>query len=125
MIKLVPLEDKETLKELCRKHGVLYNDTIRAYNNEGGEEKGVCIFSLDGFNMEIFCVEYDKSDPLMAELLVRSAANYGANRSGYIVRMRSDEIKDILLKLNFVKNDDGYIAKVPKILEGSCHCKNK
>lgn len=125
MIKLVPLESGAQLDRLCAENGVEYNNSVRAYVNAEGGEEAICIFSLDKYNMEILFIKYLGQDPLMPELLVRSTANYGANRSGYILRVNEKigkNIEETLFTLNFKKENDMYIGKVPKILQGTCHC---
>ena len=121
MIKLVPLENREKIKEICDKKNIVYNENVFAYIGVEGE-KGLGIFSIDGYSMDILLVEY-YNDLLLAELIVRAIANFGANRSVYLIKMKDDYIKSTLETLHFEKNDKGeYIGKIPNVLSGCCHC---
>ncbi len=120
-MKLIPLEDKDKLKKLCETHNIEFSDKIHAYVGANGEN-ALGIFSLDSYNMEILFVEFN-NDLLVAELLVRAIANYGANRNAYLVKMKGSKIKSTLFTLRFEETDkDEYIGKIPKILTGTCHC---
>ncbi len=121
MLKLVPLEDKDKLKKQCKAHNIEFSDKIHAYVGENGTNV-LGIFSLDSYNIEILFVAFN-DDLLVAELLVRAIANYGANRNAYLVKMKGSKIKSTLLTLRFEETDkDEYIGKIPQILTGTCHC---
>ena len=126
MIKLIPVEEKSKLKELCEENGVEYNKNIHAYISANVDLKALCIFSLDNYSVEILVVDSDSSDPLIPELLIRAVASYSANRSGYLVSVKKsvgENIDSTLKTLRFEKNENSYSNKVPNIMKGSC-CKD-
>ena len=128
MIKLIPLEKSEKLNALCSEYSIEYNENIHAYISADESLKAQCVFSLDNYNVELLALETDSTDPLVEELLVRAVGSYSANRSGYIFKVSKElgkKIEATLKTLNFEKDENGYNGKVPKILEGSCRCKNK
>lgn len=123
MIKLIPIEEKSELKALCADYSVDYNDCIHAYISANNDLKALCIFSLDNYTVEILAVDFDSSDPLIPELLIRAVASYSANRSGYLVSIKKEvgeKIDSTLNTLRFDKNDNSYSNKVPNIMKGSC-----
>lgn len=126
MIKLIPIEDSNSLKSLCKEYFVEYNKNIRAYISANDDIKAVCIFSIDEYIVEILAVDSDSSDPLIPELLIRAVASYSANRSGYLVSVKKEvgeKIDNTLKTLRFKKNENSYSNKVPNIMKGSC-CKD-
>lgn len=126
MIKLIPLEDKNKLNELCEEYSLEYNENIHAYISASDDLKAVCIFSLDNYSVDILAVDSDSSDPLIPELLIRAVASYSANRSGYLVSVKKSvgvKIDSTLKTLRFKKNENSYTNKVPNIMKGSC-CKD-
>ena len=128
MIKLIPIEKSEKLDELCSEYSIEYNENIHAYISADDSLKAQCVFSLDKYSVELLALQTDSSDPLVEELLIRAVGSYSANRSGYIFRISKEigeKIEPTLTTLNFEKDENGYNGKVPKILEGSCRCKNK
>lgn len=120
MIKLIPEENSENLKQLCKQNSLEYTPHIHAYVGADGAEGEYCLFSIDGYNMEILALKCDKSDELKTEIFIRSVANYGARRSGYTVKCTDAEAEKVLLTLKFEKQNGAYIGKVPKILQGTC-----
>lgn len=128
MIKLIPLEKSSELEELCKKYNVAFSDNIHAYISADKALKAQCIFSLDGYNVELLAIDFDDFDPLIAEMLIRAVGSYAANRSGYIFSVSEKVGQDIdstLKTMNFEKNNGVYSGKVPKILEGTCCHKDK
>ena len=124
MIKLIPVESREDVKKICEEKNIPYGENVYAYIG-ADNEKGLGIFSIDGYRMQILLVEYF-DDMLLAELLVRAIANYGANRSVYLISMKEDYISSTLETLHFEKNDNGeYVGKIPNVLSGCCHCDKK
>ncbi len=127
MIKLIPVEEKTKLSALCDEYCVEFTENIRAYISANADLKAICIFSLDKYNVEILEVDFDSSDPLIPELLIRAVASYSANRSGYLVEIKNEvgeRIDSTLKTLRFEKNKKSYSNKVPNIMKGNC-CKDK
>ena len=86
-------------------------------------ECGKCVFRLRGYEMDILSVEVYDSDPETAEGLIRSALNYGANRSAYMAYYRADSALETAQTLGFEKDKDGILSgDIPSLLKGSC-CK--
>ena len=127
MIRLTPLEQGEQLTRLCREYGVPETKNVHAYVSADPNLKAQCIFSLEKYVVTLLAIDFSDSDPLIPELLIRAVGSYAANRSGYIFNIPSaqaDAIAPTLQTLRFEKNENGYSGKVPKVLAGTCQCKN-
>ena len=84
-----------------------------------GEKTGECRFSIDGMYMDFLSVE--ASDPLIAEGLIRSSLNFGANRNAYIARVNPENINSQpFIALRFSEKNGLMTAEIPFALQGSC-----
>ena len=127
MIRLIPLEKGEQLNALLNEHALSYDETVHGYISADSSLNAHCVFSLNKYEVELLAIRFDCDDPLIPELLLRAVASYAAGRSGYIFSIDRSLAASFLPTLNalhFEQKQEKYIGKVPKILEGSCHCKN-
>ena len=127
MIKLIPLENDEDIQALCAHYGAAYTPAVHAYVRADEGEKAQCLFSLEGYRVELLAVEAPENDPLIPELLIRAVGAYAANRSGYLFTIKREvgqAIDSTLKMLCFKENETEYSGKVPEILKGHC-CHNK
>ena len=46
MLTVLPIQSKDTQKELCEKCGVIYNENAFAYRADDGDFIGICQFYL-------------------------------------------------------------------------------
>lgn len=101
------------------------DDNIHGYRaEENGENIGECIFFLSGTYVEILSVKTRNADRLVEEGLVRSALNFGVNRSAYMARADVGRVEeDPFLTLGFEEKNGFYESDIPSALTGSCcHC---
>lgn len=128
MIKLIPLEDKKALSELCAAYEIELTPDVHAYVSATPQIKARCIFCLTDYNVQLLALETDSEDPLIPELLIRAVGAYAANRSGYLFKINKNvgqAIDSTLKTLHFEENAEEYIGKIPKVLAGSCHCNHQ
>jgi len=125
MIKLLPVEEAGKLEELCRHYGVAYTSQIHAYISADESVNAQCVFSLDGYRVELLAASFDDDDPLIPELLIRAVGAYAANRSGYLFYIPDSvgqAMEETIKTMRFEKNETGYCGKVPNVLKGTCRC---
>ncbi len=88
--------------------------------DEKGNECGMAVFHLDGYFIEINEISVPDKDPETQEGLIRSALNYGANRSAYIAYYKADEALDVAKALGFTQVEDKLTGEIPVLLTGHC-----
>lgn len=92
--------------------------------SKDNKECGKCISRIDRYTMDILSVESDEDDETI-EGFIRSALNFGANRSVYIAYYKAEKGINVAKTLGFKENDDGVLeGEIPYLLQGSC-CKDK
>lgn len=92
--------------------------------SDNNRECGKCVFRLNGYSMEILYVDSYDNDPETIEGLIRSALNFGGNRSVYIAEYKAENGLDVAITLGFEENKGVYSGDIPSLLQGSC-CKGK
>ncbi len=90
-------------------------DTMKAF--EADKEIGTATFALSGFQMTIKTL--NASDDIIAEGLIRSVLNFGANRGAYIAEVNKGIYENVFRKLGF-KGGEILSAEIPEALTGSC-----
>ena len=127
MIQLIPLNDAEKLKALCEQYALPVSENTHAYISASEGLKAQCVFTLCKYDTEILVMDFDNTDPLIPEMLIRAVGAYAANRSGYLFHIKKDvgQAIDATLKtMGFEENETEYIGKVPIVLQGHCCHKN-
>lgn len=84
---------------------------------EADSEIGTISFEINGFDMTIKSLSAD--DDIIAEGLIRSALNYGANRGAYIAKVGNGIYENVFRRLGF-KGDNILSAEIPEALTGCC-----
>lgn len=122
MLKFVPVNCKDLDMPYCD------DSTVSGYigydlaNNS--EMCGKCAFRLNGYSMEILCVNVPDNDPETIEGLIRSALNFGGNRNVYMAHYKAEAGIEVAESLGF-ENENGLLTgDIPTLLKGSC-CKGK
>ena len=126
MIKLIPLEDTQALNTLCAAYDIECDKNTHAYISASEDLKAQCIFTLNEYNVQLLVMDFDDTDPLIAEMLIRAVGAFAANRSGYLFHIRKDvgqAIASTLKTMGFEELETEYCGKVPVILKGHC-CHN-
>lgn len=122
MLKFVPISYKELGEPFCT------DDTLCGYLgydlSDNNRECGKCAFRLKGYSMEIVYVESYDDDPETVEGLIRSALNFGGNRSVYMADYLASNGIEVVKTLGFEYTDGKYSGDIPTLLQGSC-CKGK
>ena len=91
------------------------NDTMKAF--EADTEIGAATFDINGFEMTVKTLK--ASDDIIAEGLIRSVLNYGANRGAYIAKVSSCIYENVFRRLGF-KGENPLSAEIPEALTGCC-----
>lgn len=89
------------------------------------DEENICgrvVFYLNGYDIEIIQVDAFDNDLETEEGLIRSALNYGANRSAYIACYSAPQAIEVAKMLGFEKKKDKLYGEIPFLLSGKC-CK--
>ena len=90
-------------------------DMMKAF--EADTEIGTASFEISGFDMMLKSLT--AADDLIAEGLIRSALNYGANRGAYTAKVESGIFENVFRRLGF-KGEDVLSAEIPEALTGCC-----
>ncbi len=90
-------------------------DSMKAF--EGDNEIGAASFEIHGYDITIKSLT--AVDDVIAEGLIRSALNYGANRGSYIAKVNSGIYENVFRMLGF-KGEDILTAEIPEVLTGCC-----
>ncbi|MEE1065516.1 MAG: hypothetical protein UH249_05230 [Acutalibacteraceae bacterium] len=122
MLKFLPVSNKELGKPFES------DDSLNGYLgfdlSDNGRECGKCAFRLKGYSMEIVYVDAYDDDPETIEGLIRSALNYGGNRSVYLADYLAESGVAVAQTLGFEKTNGVLSGDIPTLLQGSC-CKGK
>lgn len=121
MLKFVPVDVKE-LKNPYSEDSTLCGYV--GYDLTDNSKCGECAFRLNGYSMEIIYVEAADNDAETIEGLIRSALNYGGNRSVYIANYKADAGINVAVLLGFEDENGVLTGDIPTLLKGSC-CKGK
>lgn len=122
MLKFVPVDYKDLELPFC--NDISLNGYIGYDLSDNSKLCGRCVFRLNGYSMEIIFVEALDNDAETIEGLIRSALNFGGNRSVYIAHYKAETGIQVAEMLGF-ENENGILTgDIPSLLKGSC-CKGK
>lgn len=122
MLKFVPVDYKDLELPFCNDSSL--NGYIGYDLSDNSKLCGRCVFRLNGYSMEIIFVEALDNDAETIEGLIRSALNFGGNRSVYIAQYKAEAGIQVAEMLGF-ENENGILTgDIPSLLKGSC-CKGK
>ncbi len=88
--------------------------------DESDKEQGYIVFHLDGYSMEILCVEVYDGDAETYEGLIRSALNYCGNRNAYTAYYSAENAVNVAEMLGFEQKGDKLYGEIPFLLQGHC-----
>lgn len=111
MFKVLPIQSKDTQKELCERCGVTFDADLLAYAVSVDDEfAGICQFKLTDKGGEIHDIapSLAKNDPDALFVMGRGALNFidlcGVHFARYVGEV-TDEL--LLIKIGFKKTADG------------------
>lgn len=111
MFKVLPIQSKDTQKELCERCGVTFDADLLAYAVSVDDEfAGICQFKLTDKGGEIHDIapSLEKKDPDALFVMGRGALNFidlcGVHFARYVGEV-TDEL--LLIKIGFKKTADG------------------
>ncbi len=123
MLTVLPIQSKETQKELCEKCGVTYNASAFAYRADDGDFIGICQFYFKNNNGYIDNLTYapNVSDWEAMIIMLRASMSFMYRCGIQMVYLDSSTDEELLKKSGFLKNnDDIYYIDVQKFYGGSC-----
>lgn len=122
MLKFVPVDYKQLDEPYCNDSSL--NGYIGYDLSDNSRLCGRCVFRLNGYSMEILCIESLDNDAETIEGLIRSALNFGGNRNVYIAQFKADVGIEVAEMLGFETENGILTGDIPTLLKGSC-CKGK
>ena len=123
MLTVLPIQSKDTQKELCEICGVTYNENAFAYRADDGDFIGICQFYFNDNKGYIDSLTYapDVSDWEAMIIMLRAAMSFMYRCGIGLVYLSSSTDEDLLKRSGFLKNTDGvYYIDVKKFYGGSC-----
>ena len=126
MLTVLPIQSKETQKELCSLCGATYNLEAFAYRADDGDFIGICQFKFSNNNGYISALAYapNVSDWEAMIIMLRAAMNFMYRCGIQICYFEKDAIvcNELLKKSGFLKDEnDNYYIDIVKFYTGSCH----
>ncbi len=123
MLTVLPIQSKETQKELCFLCGVEFIENAFAYRADDGDFIGICQFYFKENNGYIENLTYapNVSDWEAMIIMLRAAMSFMYRCGIGIVYLSSSTNDDLIKKSGFLKADNGtYYIDVQKFYGGSC-----
>lgn len=129
MLTVLPIQDKNTQKELCELCNINYNNTSFAYRADDGAFLGVCQFR---FENDCGVIEGLKTAPQISDdeamiIMLRTAMNFmhrcGLKKSRFIA---SDIAPSLIEPSKYSLSDDGsYWVDLDEFYISPCHYNKK
>lgn len=122
MVTVLPCKDKGKIKQRFEDNGFKYTEKSGFVTADcNGEEIGYCLYYLDEKGICILNLEPQK-DIMLSDGVLRSALHVAAERSAMDARYSDTAPKELLKKLDFIKNEDEHTLNIDKLF-GGCGCK--
>ena len=125
MLTVLPIQSKDTQKELCEICGAIYNQSSFAYRADDDRFIGICQFKFSNNNGYIENLTYapDVSDWEAMIIMLRAAMNFmfrcGIKLCYFCENSTND---DLLSRSGFLKDENGqYYIDIQKFYTSSCH----
>lgn len=129
MVKVSPEKNKDVISKILTQHSLSDDHTvISAY--ECGELVGYVALKENGHTLDISvfnvldCKDYTKptaNDKFLAELIIRSVANYGANRDMVYLTSEDNNLFFSSTLLGFNLSSDSVKIFIPGLLKKCSH----
>lgn len=123
MLTVLPIQSKDTQKELCEKCGVDFIEKAFAYRADDGEFIGICQFYFEDNNGYISNLTYAPyvSDWEAMIIMLRASMSFMYRCGINLVFLSNSTDEELLKKSGFLKNESGkYFIDVQKFYGGSC-----
>jgi len=123
MLTVLPIQLKDTQKELCEKCGVPFKQNAFAYRADDGDFIGICQFYFKDNNGYIDNLTYAPgvNDWEAMIIMLRASMSFMYRCGIELVYLSSDTDEELLKKSGFLKDKDGkYYINVQKFYGGSC-----
>lgn len=126
MISVLPCYDKNTIKSLFEKHGLITDDfsgCVIARNGLEGETLGYSLYRLDKKSITVYAVE-PCGDLMLADGILRSALHVAAENFVLDAFYTDTSPIELFKKLGFIKSTDQKRLDINKLF-GGCNCSAK
>ena len=123
MLTVLPIQSKETQKELCEICGVTYNENSFAYRADDGDFIGICQFYFKNNNGYIENLTYapNINDWEAMIIMLRASMSFMYRCGIQIVYLDASTNNDLIKRSGFLKNGNGeYYIDVQKFYSGTC-----
>lgn len=122
MINVLPVNDREKLKNLFCEVGFEFNDNSGAViADEKGKILGKSLYYIDDNSITVIYIE-PESDVFLADGILRSALHV-ADFRGIVDAFYGEKVSIRLLKqLDFIKSETDKSLKIEKLHQSSCNC---
>lgn len=123
MLTVLPIQSKDTQKELCEKCGVTYNENAFAYRADDGDFIGICQFHFKDNNGYIESLTYapNVSDWEAMIIMLRASMSFMYRCGLKIAYLDESTNKELIQKSGFLKADNNqYYIDLQKFYGGSC-----
>lgn len=124
MLTVLPIQSKETQKELCEKCDVTYNESSFAYRADDGDFIGICQFSFKNDNGYIENLVYapNVSDWEAMIIMLRAAMSFMYRCGLKVIYLNNNTDEELIKKSGFLKDSNGqYYIDVQKFYGSHCH----
>ncbi|MBE6740128.1 MAG: hypothetical protein E7565_07410 [Ruminococcaceae bacterium] len=125
MISVLPLKDKDYIKELFEKFGADFNEFSGAVEATCNDDKlGCAIYYLDSEKMTVLDIE-PKNDLALADGILRSALHNAVCAKVMKAYYSDNAPVEILKKLKFILDEEEKSLNINKLFESCCSCSDK
>lgn len=125
MISVLPLKDKDYIKELFKKFGADFNEFSGAVEATCNDDKlGCAIYYLDSEKMTVLDIE-PKKDLALADGILRSALHNAVCAKVMKACYNENSPVEIFKKLNFILDEEEKTLNINKLFESCCSCGDK
>lgn len=122
MITVLPVRDREEIKQEFLKRNIDFSDTSMCVKARDKEELlGLCLFDMQKDKVTLKYVE-PLGDIMLADGIIRSALHVAAENFIFVADYDNDELTCALGTLGFIKDADKKTVDMDKLF-GGCHCK--
>lgn len=121
MLSLAPLSDCNTIADIYKEKGFNYNEFSGCVLcKHGAEILGLCLYELTSTKITVNYIE-PQADLGLADGVLRSTLHVAAERS-IMNAFYGENIKEIVKKLNFVKNAEEKTLDIDKLFTSCQSC---
>jgi len=121
MIEVLPIREKEKIKEYFDKYNFVFCETSGVVTAKDREEiLGFCLYDLTDKKMTIKKIE-PVNDIMLSDGIIRSTLHVGTENFVLDAFYESAEYDELFARLDFIKDKEKRQLNTDKLF-GGCHC---